>query len=112
MSQKSTQGVGLITQGGNNTTPVTAAQIQAGPVIIKSQPGILCFVIVTTALTAGQSINIYDNASTGAGTIIGKTAAGAAAGGGALAYNFPANLGITVGQNASLTSGAITVSWF
>lgn len=100
----------LVSPGGQFTTAVTAAQIAAGPVVIKGAPGRLCQVLVTTTLTSAQSITFYDNASAGSGTIVGLTAAAATAST-IYVFNSPCANGITIGQNASLAAGAITVSW-
>ena len=106
---RSTQGIGVMTTGGENTVSVGQAAIVAGVVVIKGSPGVLCNVLVTTATTASQAITFYDNASAGSGTIIGVVP-GSSTAGTVFSFQMPANLGITIGQNASLAAGAITVS--
>ena len=94
---------------GQFTTPVTAAQVQTGQ-LIKGAPGRLCRVLVTTTTTAAQAITIYDNATTGSGTVIGLIP-GATAAGTVIDFEMPATNGIYVGTNASLAAGGITISW-
>jgi hypothetical protein len=95
---------------GENNVAVGQAAIAAGVVVIKAAPGRLCCVLVTTATTASQAITFYDNATAGSGTVIGVIPGGTTAG---TVYTFlmPANNGITIGQNASLAAGQITVSF-
>lgn len=100
----------LVSQGGNAAIAVTQAQIAAGPVVIKAAPGRLCQILITTTLTAAQSVTVFDNASTGSGTIIGVTTPGATAST-LFTFYMPAVNGITIGQNAALAAGAITVSF-
>lgn len=100
----------LVSTGGNGSIAVTQAQIAAGVVVLKAAPGRLCRVLVTTATTAAQNITIFDNASAGSGTIIGIIPGGATVGQ-FFDFAMPAFNGITVGQNASLAAGAITVSF-
>jgi len=99
----------LVSNGQFNTS-VSAATISAGVVIIKAAAGRLCRVLVTTATTAAQNITFFDNASAGSGNIIGLIPGGTAAGT-VVDFEMPAQLGITIGQNASLAAGQITVSW-
>ncbi len=100
----------LESMGGNATAAITASQIQAGPVVIKAATGRLCKILVTTATTSGQAITVYDSASTGSGTIIGVVP-GNSPTGYMVDFQLPALNGLTVGQNSSLASGAITVSY-
>jgi hypothetical protein len=105
-----TQGIDKVTTGGSNTSPVTFTQVAAGVVVIKATPGVLCSVLVTTATTASQAITFYDNATAASGTVIGVIPGGTTAGT-SFILSMPANLGITVGQNASLVAGGITVAY-
>jgi hypothetical protein len=100
----------LVSYGGQATAAVTQAQIAAGVVVVKAYSGRLCRVIVTTATTAAQNITIFDNASAGSGTIIGIIPGGATVGQ-SFDFHAPAVSGITIGQNASLAAGAMTVSF-
>lgn len=102
-------GEGLVGYGKYNVA-VGQAAIAAGVVVIKAAPGRLCCVLVTTATTAAQAITFFDNATAGTGTVIGVVPGGSTAG---QVYTFlmPANNGITIGANASLAAGAITVSF-
>lgn len=100
----------LVSTGGQGAVGVTQAQIVAGVVVVKASQGRLCRVVVTTATTAAQNITFFDNASAGSGTIIGIVPGGTAAGT-MFDFGLPAVSGITIGQNASLAAGAITVSF-
>lgn len=60
--------VGSITDGGSSTATIAAAT--AGPTVIKSTPGFLSVILITTAGTTGTE-TFYDNASACSGTIIG-----------------------------------------
>lgn len=100
----------LVSQGGQFSTAVGQAAIAAGVVVIKPTAGRLCQVLITIATTASQPITFYDNSSAGSGTVIGIVPGGTTAG--TLIQMFaPAQSGITIGQNASLAAGAITVFW-
>jgi hypothetical protein len=102
-------GEALVSNGQFNTA-VTSAQIQAGVVVIKGVAGRLCRVLVTTTMTSAQAITFYDNASAGSGNVIGLIPGGTTAGT-ITDFEMPAAAGITIGQNASLAAGGITVSW-
>lgn len=93
----------LVTSGGLVTSSVPA---NAANVVVKATAGRLCRVLVTT--TGVTAMQIFDNASTNSGTIIGALPASAAIGG---VYDFemPAALGITIAGSA--TNPAVTVSW-
>ena len=92
------------------TVAVTQAQINAGNVVIKATPGMLCTILVTTTMTgAGVAITFFDNATTAAGTVIGIVPALTAAGT-IFSLIIPAINGITIGQQAGLTAGSFTVS--
>ncbi len=91
----------LTTDGGNYTTALSAWSAK----VIKSQPGRLCKVLVTTALPA-TAVTIYDNTSA-AGTIIGVIPASSAVGT-LIDFNMPAAIGIYISASAS---GAITLSY-
>ena len=99
-----------LVSNGQFTTPVTNAQIIAGAVVIKGAPGRLCRVLVTTSTTSAQAITFYDNASAGSGTVVGIIPGGTTAGT-IVDFEMPCAAGITIGQNASLAAGGITVSW-
>lgn len=98
-----TMGEMLTTSGGLVTTSVPA---NASNVVVKGSAGRLCRVLVTT--TGVTAMQIFDNATTNSGTIIGALPASAAIGG---AYDFemPAANGITIAGSA--TNPAVTVSW-
>ncbi len=85
------------------TTQVTPTSLT----VVKSTPGRLCKVLVTTA-NGENAINIFDNASAASGTIIGVVAANASVG---TVYDLqmPAANGITIAGTAS--AGTITVSY-
>jgi hypothetical protein len=53
---------------------------------------------------------VYDNASAASGTII-AVIAGSTAAGVVVDLQMPCNNGITIGSNASLAAGVITLSW-
>jgi hypothetical protein len=95
---------------GRFTTAITASQIASGVVVIKAAPGRLVRVLVTTLTTAAQAITIFDNATAGSGTVVGIIA-GATAAGTIIVFQMPVTNGITIGSNASLLAGALTVSW-
>jgi hypothetical protein len=91
--------------GGSRTAVVAAG---AGTTVIKPRAGRLCNVVVTTAGTATDDLKIYDNASTGTGTLI-AVIPGAATLGTAFVIGMPALNGITaVGVSGS---AAVTVSF-
>lgn len=96
-------GEALVTSGGLVTTSVPA---NASNVVVKATAGRLCRVLVTT--TGVTAMQIFDNATTNSGTIIGALPASAAIGG---VYDFemPAAAGITIAGSA--TNPAVTVSW-
>lgn len=100
----------MLSASGKYNAAVAAAAIAAGVVILKAAPGRLCRVLVTIATTAAQPITIFDNASAGSGTVIGVIPGGSTAGQ-IFDFEMPANLGITIGTNASLAAGSITVSF-
>lgn len=90
---------------GSQTTPVAGAKSTDTP--IATGAGYLGRVVVTST-NGAATINIYDNATTHSGTVIGVVAASAAVG---TVYTFgiPYFNGITVGGAA--TNGAITISY-
>lgn len=93
-----------ISPGGSNATPIAANT--AANTVIKSTPGRLCRVIVTTS--AANPMSIFDNASAASGTIIGQLPATPAVG---AVYDFqtPAANGITVGGSA--TNPGVTITF-
>lgn len=99
-----------LVSNGQFTTAVTASQIAAGVVVIKGAPGRLCRVLVTTTTTSAQAITVYDNASAGSGTVVGLIPGGTSAGT-ITDFEMPAVNGLTIGQNASLAAGGVTISW-
>ena len=91
--------------GATGTVPATTA----GNTVIKATPGRVCRVLATTTGTGTGTVNIYDNATTNSGTIIGQIAANAAAGT-LVDIQMPAAAGITVAQ---VTNGpALTIAYF
>lgn len=90
--------------GGTSTTAVASGA--SSNTVIKGSAGTLCRVLVTT--TGTNPMNIYDNATTNSGTIIGALPASPAVGS---IYDFqmPATNGITVGGNAS--NPGVTISY-
>jgi hypothetical protein len=86
---------------------VTQAQINAGAVVLRVGPGMLCNILVTT-VTAVQALNLFDNATTATGVQIGLVITGTAAGQ-LLTFNMPFVNGLVIQQAAAFT-GAITVS--
>jgi hypothetical protein len=101
---KATQGINIVTQGGQNTFPAPSATLGAGATV-KNGPGILCSVLVTTNLSA--VITIFDNTAA-SGTIIGIVPATATVGQ-VFVFNMPANIGITT--SAVANTGAVTISF-
>jgi hypothetical protein len=101
--QGNTAGEASMTVGGLQTTQVTPTSLT----VIKATPGRLGRVLCSTA-NATNAINIYDNASTGAGTIIGVIPITATIGQ-VFDLQMPALLGITIAATAS--AGTITVSY-
>lgn len=90
------------------TQNVGQAAIVAGVVVVSSHAGQLNKVLVTTTTTAAQAITVFDNATAGTGTIIAIIPGGTAAGT-IFAYDIPVVNGITIGQNAALAAGAVTM---
>jgi hypothetical protein len=112
--QPAVVGETLTSPGGQFTFTTNAAAIGAAAVVIKAAPGRLCKVLITTATTASQPITFFDNATTGSGTIIGiipGIASTGAIAGNVYVFDMPATNGITIGVNASLLAGAITISF-
>lgn len=89
----------------NATAPVAAA---AGTTIIKASPGHLARVVVTAAGTATDNITIYDNASSGSGTVLGVIPGGGTAGA-IVSFDLPALNGITAVNVAS--GPAVTIGF-
>ena len=98
-------GVEYSTVGGSATTAIASGT--AGNTVVKASPGRLCRVLVTTTNT--NPMQIFDNASTNTGTIIGALPASPAVG---TVYDFqlPAAAGITVAGNAA--NPAVTISYY
>lgn len=93
------------TQGGKLTAAIAAA---AGGTVVKAAAGRLARVLVTVTGTAGSPLVIYDNASTGAGTMIGVVPGNSAAGT-IFDLEIPAVNGIYVVNVAS--GPAVTISY-
>ncbi|MGH3546692.1 MAG: hypothetical protein ACRDQU_00900 [Pseudonocardiaceae bacterium] len=96
----------LVTTSGGATTTAIAAGTVANTVI-KASPGRLCRVLVTA--TGTNAAQIFDNATTNAGTVIGGLPASPALGT-SVDFQMPAVNGITVGGNAG--NPALTVSFY
>lgn len=91
--------------GGSTTVAVAAGT--AANTVVKAAPGRLVRVLVTA--TGTNPAQIFDNASTAAGTVIGALPASPAIG--TVIYcEMPAVNGITVGGNAA--NPAMTISYF
>lgn len=108
--QPGVYGEQLISGGGISYVVVGQAAIAAGVVVVKASTGRLARVLVTTGTTAAQNITFFDNATAGSGNIIGLVPGGATAGQ-IFDFGFVANNGITIGQNATLAAGSITISF-
>jgi hypothetical protein len=101
---KATQGVNVVTPGGQNAVPLNSAALGAGSVI-KNAPGVLCTVLVTANMSA--VVTFFDNTAA-SGTVIGIIPATATAGQ-IFAFNMPANIGIT--SSALANTGSLTVAY-
>jgi hypothetical protein len=100
----------IVGSGGNCTAAVTAAQISAAAVPVYGGSARLNRVLVTTTTTSAQPITFYDNATAGSGTIVGVIPGGTTAGT-VVDFGMPCINGITIGSNASLGAGGITISF-
>lgn len=87
----------------NQATAVAAATVS--DTVIKNETGVLVSVLVTAA--DSNPMEIYDNATTGSGTIIGLIPANAPAGS-LISFQMPAANGITVKGHAD--NPAVTIS--
>lgn len=96
-------GEALVATGGLVTTAVA---VSASNTVVKGTPGRLCNILVTT--TGVTALQVFDNATTNSGTIIGQLPASAAVGS-IYSFNMPAAAGITVAGSA--TNPAVTISW-
>lgn len=96
--------IGQTSNDGLQTTPIAAATLT--DTVVSSSPGRLATILVTAVGTA--QLNIFDNASTHTGTIIGIVPASATVGS-IFKLNMPVANGITV-QGAASTPG-VTISW-
>jgi hypothetical protein len=97
-------GTARVTTGGGQTTAIAAAN--ASNTVVKASSGRLARVLVTTV--GANAMQIYDNASTTTGTLIGVIPASAAVGT-VISFEMPAANGITVAGSA--TNPAVTISW-
>jgi len=93
----------LISTGGTQAKTVTPTSLT----VISANPGRLARILVTV-INGANAILIYDNATTGAGTVIGIVPANAAVGT-VVDCQMPALNGITIAATAS--AGTITVGW-
>jgi hypothetical protein len=93
-----------ISSAGSQTAPIAASK--STDTVIKGTPGRLATIIVTT--TGSHQMDIYDNATTGAGTIIGSVPANATVGS-QFTADMPAAAGITAKGNAA--NPGVTVSF-
>lgn len=91
--------------GGSSTIAIAAGTV--ANTVVKAAPGRLCRVLLTTA-AATAAIQIFDNATTNSGTVIGYIPLNATVGS-IFDFQFPAANGITVGGAAS--NAAMTVSY-
>jgi hypothetical protein len=87
-------------------TTVAIASGTAANTVVKATPGVLLLVLVTTTNT--NPMNIFDNASTNAGTVIGALPASPTVGT-VFAFQMPAANGITVGGSG--TNPGVTISF-
>jgi hypothetical protein len=97
-------GAGHVTTGGTNTVAIAAGT--ATDTVVHALTGRLCRVLVTT--TGTNPLQIFDNASTSSGTIIGCLPASPTVGT-TYDFNLPAANGITVKGNAA--NPAVTISY-
>lgn len=95
----------LQTTGGTTTVAIAAS---AGTTVVKASAGRVCKAVVTTAGTASDNITIYDNATTGSGTVLAIVPGGTTVGT-VFDLQMPAANGITVVNVAS--GPAITLSY-
>lgn len=84
-----------------------AVAVSSSATVVKSSAGFLSGVLVTAA-GSSQAMTIYDNASTGSGTVIGIIPSGATAGT-YYPFNMPAANGITCSGSSS--NPAVTVAY-
>lgn len=97
----------LFTPTTDGDTTATVAATVSTDTVIKTGSGTLGRILVTST-NGAAAINIYDNATTHSGTIIGVVAASAAVGT-VYTLGMPFENGLTVGGAA--TNGAITISY-
>lgn len=98
-------GAEYITAGGSSTAAVAAGV--SGNTVVKASPGRLCRVLITT--TGTNPLQIFDNATTNSGTVVGAFAASPAVGT-VMSFDMPAANGITVAGNAA--NPGFTVSYY
>lgn len=97
----------LFTPTTDGDATATVAATVSTDTVIKTGSGTLGRILVTST-NGAAAINIYDNATTHSGTIIGVVAASAAVGT-VYTLGMPFENGLTVGGAA--TNGAITISY-
>lgn len=87
---------------GNPLNAVTSAAIPvtAGTTVVKAAPGRVISATITTAGTSTDNATIYDNSTTGSGTILAVIAGGGTVGN-RIVIDAPALNGITVVNVAS-----------
>lgn len=95
----------LVSTAGSKTVAIAAS---AGTTVIKASAGRVCRAVVTTAGTSTDNITIYDNATTGSGTILGVIPGGGTVGA-TYDLQMPAASGITAVNVAS--GPAATISY-
>ncbi len=88
---------GLINNDGRLNTPIASGH--SSDTVVSAVEGMLASVLVTTTNT--HEMDIYDNSSTGSGTIIGIIPASAPVDGVPFVFHAPAANGITVKGNAN-----------
>jgi hypothetical protein len=102
--------VQVVDSNGNPTTgaaSTAAVAANAGTVVVKSSPGRLSKVVVTTAASTGV-LTVYDNASAASGTVLAVVPASTTAGT-VYALDLPAANGIVVSAPASCAG--VTLSY-
>lgn len=98
-------GAEYTTLGGASAVAVAAAT--SANTVVKASPGRLCKVLITA--TGTNPLQIFDNATTNSGTVIGAFAASPAVGT-VIDFQMPAANGITVAGNAA--NPGFTVSYY
>jgi len=105
MRGNTTRGLRIFDSNDGISTTAVAASTAANTVI-KASSGCLARVLITA--TGTNQMNIYDNATTNTGTVIGAVPASPSIGQ-IFEFKMPAANGITVGGNAN--NPGFTISW-